>query len=150
MAEFGIRGRVVVFYAEYNALADISHTYRHNLIATASIAAFLSAVDILKASNLPGRMHLLGCPAEEGGGGKIKLLEAGAFSDIDAALMAHPGSGKEIPNGLIGVAYGICSAATGFQATFQSKAAYAGAMPWIGVNALDTALLTYTAVGLLR
>jgi amidohydrolase len=141
---------VVVFCAEYDALADIGHGCGHNLIATASTAAFLGAVDALKASNLPGRVRLLGCPAEEGGGGKIKLLEAGAFNDVDAALMAHPGLERETPNGPRGVAYGTCSAATGFQATFQGKAAHAGAMPWMGVNALDAASLTYTAVGLLR
>lgn len=99
-------------------------------------------------SGLPGRVRLLGCPAEEGGGGKVRLIKAGAFADTDAALMVHPTQGTQ---GMAwNVAYGSCLAGTAFDAHFEGEAAHAGAIPWEGVNALDAATLAYTAVGLLR
>ena len=69
----------MTFCAEYDALPQIGHGCGHNLIAVSSIAAFLGAVAAMKESFSPGRVQLLGCPAEEGGGGKLKLIEAGGF-----------------------------------------------------------------------
>lgn len=77
LAEYGTGGRLVTFCAEYDALEGVGHACGHNLIATASIAAFLGAVAALKKFKIPGRVRFLGCPAEEGGGGKIKLIQAG-------------------------------------------------------------------------
>ncbi|KAH6892575.1 metal-dependent amidase/aminoacylase/carboxypeptidase [Thelonectria olida] len=149
LAEHGSGGRLVTFCAEYDALKEIGHACGHNLIATSSIAAFLGVVTAIKASKAPGRVRLLGCPAEEGGGGKIKLIQAGAFKDVDAALMLHPT--PPIPAGhLDGVSYGTSLAACHFNATFTGKAAHAGAMPWLGINALDAASLSYSAVAMLR
>ncbi|WDK08730.1 metal-dependent amidase aminoacylase carboxypeptidase [Colletotrichum graminicola] len=92
-AEIGSGGRQVVVCAEYDALPEIGHACGHNLIATSSLAAFLGAARVLKTLKIPGRLRILGTPAEEGGGGKAKLIDAGAFSppeDIAAAIMAHP------------------------------------------------------------
>ncbi|GAB7333649.1 hypothetical protein MBLNU13_g05207t1 [Cladosporium sp. NU13] len=147
-AEFGTGGRVVTFCAEYDALPGIGHACGHNLIATASVAAFLGSIEALRESRRPGRVRLLGCPAEEGGGGKIKLLKAGAFKDVDAAIMAHPTNATDKDR--IGVAYGSCLAATSFRVRFDGKPSHAGATPWLGINALDAASLAYTAIGLLR
>jgi metal-dependent amidase/aminoacylase/carboxypeptidase family protein len=79
-AEYGSGGRVVVFNAEYDALPGIGHACGHNLIATASIAAFLGVTAALKQASgkIPGRVRLLGTPAEEGKGGKAMLITAGA------------------------------------------------------------------------
>lgn len=105
----------------------------------------------MKQTKIPGLVRLLGTPAEEGGGGKIKLIEAGALKGTTAALMSHPT--PQFPHmsaGSAGVAFGSCLAATGFLANFTGKPAHAAQMPWAGVNALDAATLAYQAVGLLR
>lgn len=98
-AQSGHGGRLVCFNAEYDALPNIGHACGHNLIATAGVAGFLALSHILRArNNGPGRTRLLGTPAEEGGGGKIKLLQAGAYEGVDVTLMAYvldPLSGHE-------------------------------------------------------
>lgn len=76
------------FNAEYDALPNIGHACGHNLIATSSLAAFLSLSFALRDFGLPGRTQLLGTPAEESGGGKVELLNAGAYKDVDVSLMA--------------------------------------------------------------
>ncbi|KAJ5191246.1 amidohydrolase [Penicillium cinerascens] len=148
LAEYGKGGRVVTFCAEYDALPDIGHACGHNLIATSSIAAFFGVRAALAATKLPGRVRLLGCPAEEGGGGKIRLIEAGAFTDVDAAIMMHP-----CPRGIDakdGISFGSCLAATRYKAVFSGLSAHAGAFPWMGINALDAAALSYSALSMLR
>lgn len=84
----GSGGRNVNFNAEYDALPGIGHACGHNLIATSSITAFLAVSHALKVLGLPGRTHLLGTPAEESGGGKVKLIMAGAYEGVDVSLMA--------------------------------------------------------------
>ncbi|KAI8961184.1 hypothetical protein F5Y11DRAFT_237951 [Daldinia sp. FL1419] len=155
-AETGSSGRLVVICAEYDALPQIGHACGHNLIATSSIAAFLGAAEALKKSDAAGRLRILGTPAEEGGGGKVKLIEAGAFKDdIAAAIMAHPMPGHQIsgPNasrvydGLAGLKM---IASHKFRTEFRGKTAHAAGEPWNGVNALDAAVAAYSSVGLLR
>jgi len=89
-AEYGQGGRVVAFNVEYDALPGIGHACGHNLITTGSLAAFFGVVGALKKHGIPGRVRAIGTPAEEGGGGKIKLIDAGAYKNIDACLMTHP------------------------------------------------------------
>lgn len=84
----GSGGRLINFNAEYDALPDIGHACGHNLIATSSIAAFLALSFTLKKYNIPGRTQLLGTPAEENGGGKADLIEAGAYKGVNISLMA--------------------------------------------------------------
>lgn len=84
----GSGGRLINFNAEYDALPGIGHACGHNLIATSSLAAFLALSSALKQFGLPGRVQLLGTPAEENGGGKAKLIEAGAYKGVDISLMA--------------------------------------------------------------
>ena len=85
----GSGGRLVNFNAEYDALPGIGHACGHNLIATSSIAAFLALSFALKKYGIPGRTQLLGTPAEENGGGKEKLINAGAYKGVDISLMAY-------------------------------------------------------------
>ncbi|KAG5815084.1 hypothetical protein H9Q74_010628 [Fusarium xylarioides] len=139
-ATFGSGGRQVVFCAEYDALPEIGHGCGHNLIATSSLAAFVSAARALQMTKLPGRLRIIGTPAEEGGGGKIKLLEAGAFDppqDIAAALMSHPTTSGPSSDGLVydGVA------GTRSIAAYKTKN---------GINALDAAVAAYVNVSMLR
>lgn len=154
-ATFGSGGRQVVFCAEYDALPGIGHGCGHNLIATSSLAAFVSAARALQVTKLPGRLHILGTPAEEGGGGKIKLLEAGAFDppqDIAAALMSHPTTSGPSSDGLVydGIAGTRSIAAYKTKVIFKGRASHAGAEPWNGINALDAAVAAYVNVSMLR
>ncbi|KIX07451.1 uncharacterized protein Z518_02104 [Rhinocladiella mackenziei CBS 650.93] len=149
-AEYGSGGRVVTFCCEYDALPQIGHGCGHNLIATSAIAAFLGAVSAIEQSGGAGRARLLGTPAEEGGGGKIKLIDAGAFQDVDASIMSHPFPVAPETKEVSGVAYGNCLAVLAFRATFEGRAAHAAFSPWLGANALDAATLTYSAVSMLR
>ena len=84
-------GPTIAFLAEYDALKGVGHGCGHNLIATCAVGAFLGTASVLK--ELPGNICIIGTPAEEGGAGKVKLLAAGAFDDVDYALMMHPSSG---------------------------------------------------------
>lgn len=146
--EYGSGGRVVTFNAEYDALPDIGHACGHNLIATASIGAFLGTAAALKKYKVPGRVRLLGTPAEEGGGGKVKLIDAGAYKDVDACLMVHPAPGDETGAG--GNAHGLSLANTKFRVHYTGKPAHAAVAPWEGVNALDAVVLAYNGISALR
>ncbi|KAL4862777.1 hypothetical protein BDV12DRAFT_206989 [Aspergillus spectabilis] len=138
--EYGSGGRVVIFNAEYDALPGIGHA-----------SSFLGVVAALKASGAPGRVRLLGTPAEEGGGGKQILVDAGAFKDVDACFMSHPAPCQMVSDAtLTGEAYGTTLAMAKFTASFSGKPAHAGAAPYQGVNALDALTLAYNAVSMLR
>ncbi|KFZ25238.1 hypothetical protein V502_00289 [Pseudogymnoascus sp. VKM F-4520 (FW-2644)] len=149
MAEFGSGGRVIAFNAEYDALPDIGHACGHNLIATMSIGAFIALAETLKRYKIQGRVRLLGTPAEEGGGGKLKLIEAGAYSDVDACMMIHPGP-EDGCAGYTGDAYMPTLANKKFTVRFTGKAAHASMSPWQGINALDAVVLGYNGVSALR
>lgn len=155
-AEYGSGGRLVIVCAEYDALPEIGHACGHNLIATSSIATFLATAAALKEHSIPGRVRILGTPAEEGGGGKAKLIDAGAFSpaeDVAAAIMAHPTSSHQIfntPGQYSGLAGFKLIASHKFRTEFRGKPAHAAGEPWNGVNALDAAVAAYTNVALLR
>ncbi|KAM0249489.1 hypothetical protein ACHAQJ_009037 [Trichoderma viride] len=156
-ATIGSGGRQVVVCCEYDALPDIGHGCGHNLIATSSLAAFLGAAHAISKLGIQGRLRILGTPAEEGGGGKAKLINAGAFSpaeDVAASIMAHPMS----INRMIGSGGGSVSGVAGldliashkFRVEFRGVTAHAAGEPWNGVNALDAAVAAYNNVSLLR
>ncbi|QSZ28764.1 hypothetical protein DSL72_003269 [Monilinia vaccinii-corymbosi] len=148
-AEYGSGGRLVVYNAEYDALPDIGHACGHNLIATASIASFLGLASVLKQQNIPGRVRLLGTPAEEGGGGKLKLIDAGAYKNVDACLMVHP-SIRDPRHGLVGGAYSTTLANHKLKIHYTGKPSHAAMAPWEGINALDAVVLAYNAISVLR
>jgi amidohydrolase len=148
-AEYGSGGRVVAFNAEYDALPGIGHACGHNLIATASIAAFLGLASAMKQDKVPGRVRLIGTPAEEGGGGKLKLIDAGAYDDVDACLMIHPLPGDK-KTGAGGQAYWTCLANHKFSVIYQGKSAHAAMAPWQGINALDAVVQAYNGISALR
>jgi amidohydrolase len=149
-AEYGSGGRVVTFNAEYDALPEIGHACGHNLIATASIASFLGLAAALRKSSIQGRVRILGTPAEEGGGGKLPLIDAGAFKDVDACLMIHPGPSGLTPPHISGSAYSTSLANSKINIDFTGKPAHAGMAPWQGVNALDAVVLAYNGISMLR
>jgi amidohydrolase len=145
-------GQPIIYCAEYDALPGIGHACGHNLIALSSITAFVTAVKAATELGLAGRVRLLGTPAEEGGGGKIKLLDAGAFEGAAAALMSHPTSMNRIKEveGFAGAAGLVTVAASKLTADFSGRAAHAGATPWQGINALDAAVGSYGNISMLR
>ncbi len=141
-AKYGSGRPNVCVISEYDALPEIGHACGHNLIAEAGIAAGLGLKAAIEQGGLQGCVTVMGTPAEEGGGGKVKLMENGAFKDIDVAMMVHP-----FPDTLVKPIY---NARKTVAIKFTGKAAHAAAFPWEGVNALDAAVLTYNAVSVLR
>jgi amidohydrolase len=152
--EYGSNGRVVVFNAEYDALPGIGHACGHNLIATSSIASFIATAEAIRDNGVSGRVRLLGTPAEESGGGKIKLLKAGAYQGVDACIMSHPGPSSSTHEGGKKISDGIAAtrslARKKVNVTFKGKTAHAGLNPWDGTNALDAVVAAYVNVSLLR
>lgn len=88
------------------------------------------------------KVVLLGTPAEEGGGGKILMINNGCFKDIDFCMMVHPA-----PHDVLRP---IALAFTEVTVTYKGHAAHAAAFPWEGVNALDAAVMAYTSISALR
>ncbi|MSQ61552.1 MAG: M20 family peptidase [Dehalococcoidia bacterium] len=128
----------VAVIAEYDALPGIGHGCGHNIIAAAATGAALAVA----AAAVPGRIAIIGSPAEEAGGGKALLIERGAFTDVAAALMVHP-SDRDVA--LVG-----SLAMTQVEVRFHGRASHAAAAPWHGLNALDAMVTAYNAIGLLR
>ena len=148
-AEFGSGGRLVNFNCEFDALPGIGHACGHNLIATSSIAAGIGLASALKAQGAAGRVRVLGTPAEEGGGGKVKLLRAGAYKGVDASLMSHPAPYR-FGDGITGVSGTTTLANYKIHIEYRGRSTHAAASPWDGVNALDAAVLAYNNVSVLR
>ncbi len=134
-------GPTIAILCEYDALPGIGHACGHNVIATsgAGAGAALAAV----RDQLPrGRIQVIGTPAEEGGGGKVKLIKAGVFRDVDCAMMIHGFDRTLLHQDLLGIARGTFE--------FSGKASHASADPWEGVNALDAVIQMYNSVSMLR
>jgi amidohydrolase len=139
-------GPAVAFVCEYDALRGLGHACGHNLIGTSAVAALagLSAV----AKDLPGAVVVMGSPAEEGGGGKVLLLERGALASVDAALGVHPRGGKSFVATEPGSGGSLARAVLLFE--FHGKAAHAAVNPFDGINALDALVQLYTGIAVLR
>ncbi|MER5388630.1 M20/M25/M40 family metallo-hydrolase, partial [Saccharopolyspora sp. NPDC002686] len=89
LASYGTGPLRIALCAEYDALPGLGHACGHNLIAASSVGAALGLAEV--ADDLGLTVEVYGTPAEEGGGGKIEMLERGAFHDVDLAMMVHPG-----------------------------------------------------------
>ena len=137
----------VGFNSEMDALKGLGHACGHNLIAVAGCASAIATARALEHFDLSGRVVLLGTPAEEAGGGKVVMIERGAYDGLDACLMVHPGAGGAGRHGA-GVMTSLCIAS--LTATFSGAPAHAGAAPEKGVNALDAAVGAYSAINALR
>ena len=140
IAEAGTGGPVVALCAEYDALPGVGHACGHNVMGTGAVGAFLAVRDAL--DGIGGTVRLIGCPAEERGSGKVTLLEAGLFSDVDAALMYHSGDHDELDP--------LMLALSGLEIEMLGRAAHAAGEPHSGVNALDGMLLGFSAISALR
>jgi amidohydrolase len=140
-AEFGSGDAgCVAILAEYDALPEIGHACGHNIIASAAVGAGLALFSM--ADRLPGRVRILGTPAEERGGGKELMARKGAFDGVDAAMMVHPAGAN-----LVTMPSLACSEV---EVRYQGRASHASAMPEQGINALDALVIAYQAIGALR
>lgn len=133
-------GPTIALLAEYDALPGIGHGCGHNLIGTAAVGAALALKDA--CPELPGKIIVLGTPAEEEGGGKIIMCNDGVFADIDAAMMCHPQNKTMVLRGAL-----ACVDAT---FTFHGKQAHASSSPEKGISALDALVNAYVAINGLR
>ena len=95
-AEYGSGSPTFAIFAEYDALPDVGHACGHNLICAAALAAFCAVADFLKQGQHPGKVVLLGSPAEESGGGKVRMIGEGCMEGIDAAMMALSNTEKPL------------------------------------------------------
>lgn len=132
----------IALCAEYDALPGIGHACGHNMIAAAAIAAALGLQAVLDDVDLT--VTVMGTPAEEviSRGGKILLLEGGAFDGVHAAMMVHPAPFEAVAPTMI--------AASGFEISYIGREAHASAAPEVGINAADAAVIAQVALGLLR
>ncbi len=130
----------VVVCAEYDALAGVGHACGHNLIAAAAVGAGAALASV--ADEVGISVTVLGTPAEEGGGGKVLMLERGAFDGAHAAMMVHPWHVDRLE--------ATCLAVDHLEVRFTGRDAHASAAPEKGVNAADAVVLAQVAIGLLR
>ncbi len=139
-ATFGSGSLVIGICAEYDALPEVGHACGHNIIASAAVGAAIGLKAV--ANELDLTIVVLGTPAEEGGGGKVMMLERGAFDDLHLAMMIHPWAAERLE--------ATCLAVSHFDVTFTGKAAHASGAPWKGRNAADAMVIAQVAIGLLR
>jgi amidohydrolase len=131
---------VVAVCAEYDALPEIGHACGHNIIAATAVGAGLALAAV--ADDVGLSVRVLGTPAEEGGGGKVLMLERGAFSGVHAAMMVHPWPSEWLS--------ATCLAVAHFDVRYRGREAHASAAPWEGVNAQDALTVAQVAIGVLR
>ena len=133
-------GPRISFLAEYDALPGIGHGCGHNVIATCSTGALIGLAEVV--GDYAGEVSLIGTPAEEGGGGKVVLLERGGFDETDFALMIHPTSGPSLIN-------------RGGRACVEVTVDFKGVSthssnPGSGINALSAVISLFNHIDMLR
>jgi len=139
-ARIGSGDLYIALCAEYDALPGLGHACGHNLISAITVGAALALAPVV--DDLGVTLTVIGTPAEEGGGGKIELLERGGFSRQHAAAMVHPGP--------VDVARARPFAVSHSHIAYTGKAAHAAAFPERGINAADAFTIAQVAIGLLR
>jgi amidohydrolase len=139
-ARLGTDGPHVVICAEYDALPGVGHACGHNVIAASAVGAGLALAPLVAAARL--RLTVLGTHAEELGGGKVDLIQAGAFEGVDAAMMIHPTPYDDhAPRAL---------AIEEWRVVYHGRASHASSAPELGLNALDGVVQGYTSLAMLR
>ena len=139
-AERGEGAPRVALLAEYDALAAIGHGCGHNIIATSSVAAGIASSVVVEETG--GTIVVIGTPAEEVYGGKVLMARRGAFDELDAAMLCHPGSRNAV--------YAHTLACAELQVEYFGKEAHASSRPEAGVNALDALIFAFNGIAALR
>jgi amidohydrolase len=135
-------GPTIAIMAEYDALPGIGHACGHNVIATAGTGAGAALALALGRLPFAGRIQVIGTPAEEGGAGKVRLMEAGVFEGVDAAMMIHGRGGTQVWRPSLGIIK--------VKAEFHGKATHASSWPWRGVNALNAVIQLFVGLDQMR
>jgi amidohydrolase len=130
----------VAICAEYDCLPGIGHACGHNVIGASAVGALIGLAQVADDAGLT--VSVIGTPAEEGGGGKIYLLQRGAFEGAHAAMMVHPAPLDILEPNMIAVSH--------VDVHYTGKEAHASAFPEEGINAADAITVAQTAIGLLR
>ena len=159
VASYGTGEPVIGILAEYDALPGISqdavperkevvsggngHACGHHLFGAASTAAAISTAKWLRESGQSGTIRLIGTPAEEGGAGKVYMVRAGLFDDIDAMLHWHPGNQNNA-----GAYSSLANKSAKFR--FYGVASHAAVAPENGRSALDGVEAMNYMVNLMR
>ena len=133
-------GPTVALLCEYDALPGLGHACGHNLIATMGAGAAIALAPVM--GELDGSLLVIGTPAEEGGGGKIILLEAGVFDGVDAALMIHPYHLDQAGMATL--------ASVKLEVVYTGTPAHAAMAPFEGRNALDAVRLAFAGIDAMR
>ena len=141
-------GPTIGILVEYDALPEIGHGCGHNLIAISTLGAGIAAKAAL--DDLPGKIVVVGTPAEEGGGGKVRLLEAGVFDDIDISLSSHPKSNRTTVRTDWPLDASASLAMIGFRYAFHGRASHAAIAPHEGVNALNAVIALFNGIDAMR
>jgi len=139
-ASYGQGRPRIALLAEYDALPKIGHGCGHNIIGVSAVAAAVASKSIV--DDLGGSIIALGTPGEEGLGGKIDIVNAEAFKEIDAAMMVHPDT-RNMPTT-------EALACSTLEAEFFGRPAHAAGQPHKGINALDAMILAFTSINSLR
>ena len=139
-ATYGQGSPRIALLAEYDALPKIGHGCGHNIIATSAVGAAVASKSII--DQLGGSVVVLGTPGEEVFGGKIDMVKAGAFKEIDVAMMVHPNILT-----MVTIQTLACSS---LEVEFFGRPAHAAAQPHRGINALDAMILAFTSINSLR
>ncbi|MGE2732367.1 M20 family metallopeptidase [Mycolicibacterium vaccae] len=139
-AVFGSGPLVIGICAEYDALPEIGHACGHNIIAASAVGTALALAEV--ADELGLTVVLFGTPAEESGGGKVLMLDAGLFDDVAATVMLHPGP--------IDIAAARSLALSEVTIRYLGRESHAAVAPYLGLNAADAATVAQVAIGLLR
>src|SRR5712692_9764170 len=135
-------GPTIAIMAEYDALPNIGHACGHNVIATAGTGAGAAIAAALTTLPFPGRIQVIGTPAEEGGAGKVRLMDAGVFRDVDAAMMIHGRCGTQVWRPSLGIIKA--------KVEFFGRASHASSWPWRGVNALNAVIQLFVSLDQMR
>jgi amidohydrolase len=135
-------GPTIAIMAEYDALPGIGHACGHNVIATAGVGAGAALAQALGTLPFAGRIQIIGTPAEEGGAGKVRLMEARVFEGVDAAMMIHGRCGTQVWRPTLGIIK--------VKVEFFGQAAHASSWPWRGVNALNAIISLFNALDAMR
>ena len=130
----------IAICAEYDALPGIGHACGHNVIAAAAVGAGLALAPL--ADELGLTVKVMGTPAEEGGGGKILMLDAGVFDGVHAAMMVHPAPDESLTL--------PCLAVEHLSVSYRGREAHASGYPELGINAADALTVAQVGIGLLR
>ncbi len=139
-ARAGSTGPEVIICAEMDALPSVGHACGHNIIAASALGAAVVLAPL--ADELGFRLTVLGTPAEEKMGGKVDLINAGAFAGAAAAMTVHPSNRDVVVPKVLGVRH--------IDVEFHGKDSHAAFAPQLGINALDAFVQAYVNVSTLR